>query len=68
MPLWHCSSCHHEWEGSTESNTCDWCSEPGYILESLTPLEKMLAAMREGTLFRGLLSRDTLPKKKEYKH
>jgi hypothetical protein len=42
MPYWHCTECHHEWEGSKKDDTCDWCGYPGYVLEEATPLELML--------------------------
>jgi hypothetical protein len=41
MPLFHCTDCHHEWEGTDEDYKCEWCGEPGRILEEKTPLEKM---------------------------
>jgi len=28
MPHWHCTACHHEWDG-WDRDTCDWCGEPG---------------------------------------
>jgi len=40
MPLWKCTKCHHEWEGSHK--VCDWCSSEGYILEEETALEKSM--------------------------
>jgi hypothetical protein len=50
MPYYHCSKCHHEWEGSIEEilegAKCDWCGAPaGEILEEQTPLEKMVYEM-----------------------
>lgn len=43
MPYFHCSKCHHEWEGPEEETTCDWCqADNTRILEEQTPLEKML--------------------------
>lgn len=42
MPLFKCTKCHHEWEGTKSSNVCDWCGSDGRILEDKTPLEKML--------------------------
>jgi len=42
MSYWHCTNCHHEWEGSKESNVCDWCGCSGYILEESTPFERMM--------------------------
>lgn len=45
MPLYHCSQCHHEFEGVKTTKLtpilCDWCGAPSYILEERTPLEKM---------------------------
>jgi rRNA maturation endonuclease Nob1 len=41
MPLWHCTGCHHEWEGSRISK-CDWCGHDGYVLRTKTDLERML--------------------------
>ena len=42
MPLFKCSKCHHEWEGSTTDKQCDWCGAPGKVLEEKTPLERLL--------------------------
>jgi len=45
MPYVHCDNCHHEWEcaGSSKSDReCDWCGGGSYILESDTPLAKMM--------------------------
>jgi len=41
MPLLHCKSCHHEWEGSR--TTCDWCDCEGEIIQEKTSLEMMLS-------------------------
>jgi len=42
MPYYHCSKCHHEWEGSQE-RVCDWCGAvAGRVLEEKTPLERMI--------------------------
>ena len=42
MPLYHCSKCHHEWEGKNIIK-CDWCgSFNSYILEKRTKLEKFI--------------------------
>ena len=40
MSYLHCNECHHEWEGE-ENSQCSWCGGGSYILEQLTPLEKM---------------------------
>jgi hypothetical protein len=42
MPLWHCGRCHHEWEGSKEQFQCDWCKADGYVLDTMTELEKLI--------------------------
>jgi hypothetical protein len=42
MPLFHCSKCHHEWEAVSKKSKCDWCGAEGVIIESSTPLERML--------------------------
>ena len=42
MPLMHCMEGHHEWESTSEKSLCDWCGAAGYVLEQVTPLEKML--------------------------
>lgn len=42
MPLYHCTKCQHEWEGTKNMDVCDWCGAPGYILVEATPLELML--------------------------
>ena len=43
MPYVKCSKCHHEWETVDEEENCDWCGEPiGKVLETVTPLERML--------------------------
>lgn len=41
MPLFHCSSCHHEWEAIGLYALCDWCLNEGYIIATNTPLESM---------------------------
>lgn len=46
MPLFHCSKCHHEWEGAIKETTCDWCGSEGYIIQKDTPLEKLLKAWK----------------------
>jgi len=43
MPYWHCTECHHEWEGSKDKSNCGWCGQTGYILEETTPFEQMIA-------------------------
>jgi len=47
MPYWHCTECHHEWEGSKKNSTCGWCGYPGYVLEEHTPFALMLQELRE---------------------
>lgn len=42
MPLFHCSRCHHEWEAVGTKSVCNWCDAEGVIIESSTPLERML--------------------------
>lgn len=39
MPIFHCDTCHHEWEGSRPE--CDWCGGGSYILKSRSELEEM---------------------------
>jgi len=46
MPLFHCKSCHHEWEGAEDTWTCEWCGAQGYVLAPHTALENMLSAMQ----------------------
>jgi len=42
MPLFHCTSCHHEWERiGVDYALCDWCQNEGYIIATKTPLETM---------------------------
>jgi hypothetical protein len=41
MPLYHCTKCHHEWEGGKRDNICAWCKAKGYILRKKTALESM---------------------------
>jgi len=41
MPLFHCTSCHHEWESIDKESKCDWCGAPGKVLEDKTPMEKV---------------------------
>jgi len=39
MKLWHCSKCHHEWEGPDEPRNCDWCgADNPRVLANDTPL------------------------------
>jgi hypothetical protein len=45
MPLWKCDSCHHEWEGDRKWGVCDWCGSTGHILDSKTPLEKLISKL-----------------------
>jgi len=40
MPLWKCSECHHEWEGT--NTKCGWCGNKGYQLQEKTSLENMI--------------------------
>lgn len=54
MPYWGCTECHHEWEGSKDDSTCDWCDAPGRVLEEHTPLELMIRDMHNGGL-KGLI-------------
>jgi len=48
MPLFHCSKCHHEWEGSTTEVNCDWCNSTGYVLANETHFERFMRLWREG--------------------
>lgn len=51
MPLWHCTGCHHEWEGIKTDNICNWCQATGYVLTTSTPLESLLSGMHgDGTI------------------
>lgn len=44
MKLWHCASCHHEWQGNRV--TCDWCKGTGELLEDRpAPPMKEIAAV-----------------------
>lgn len=44
MPLYKCSECHHEWEGS--QGNCSWCKKGvGILLEEKTPLEESILKM-----------------------
>ncbi len=49
MPHYHCSACHHEWDGIEESRRnekCDWCGAGDPImLEKTTPLERLCKHM-----------------------
>ena len=47
MPHWHCTECHHEWEGSKKKKRCDWCNASGYVLEDATPLEMSIRDLNE---------------------
>jgi threonine synthase len=40
MPLMHCKTCHHEWEGAITQIGCNWCGGYGEILLEETALEK----------------------------
>lgn len=31
MKHWHCTACHHEWDGNTTN--CDWCNNPGEVMD-----------------------------------
>ena len=42
MPLFHCNSCHHEWEGTKDMDMCDWCKSDSHILEEETSFEKFM--------------------------
>lgn len=33
MNLMHCTSCHHEWETGKDTDHCDWCHQPGHIID-----------------------------------
>ena len=33
LDSWKCTACHHEWEGDTQDNLCDWCGGLGIVLE-----------------------------------
>ncbi len=46
MPLWHCKSCQHEWEGV--QGPCDWCGGDGRLLAEKTHLELFLETWRWG--------------------
>jgi len=56
MPHYHCSTCHHEWDGTKDlkiNETCDWCGAGNpVILEEITPFEqfckKMLDNIKNG--------------------
>jgi len=47
MPYWHCTDCHHEWEGSKKQDACDWCGYLGYVLEEHTPLAMFIRELPE---------------------
>lgn len=47
MPYYHCSKCHHEYEGY-DNQKCDWCgADNPKVLEEKTPLEKMCDVIRK---------------------
>lgn len=45
MPLLHCDSCHHEWEGLKDS-PCTWCSASSHVLKEETELERYIKHSR----------------------
>ena len=54
MPYFHCKKCHHEFESYPEKRgteviapKCDWCGEPAYLLEEITPLEQMINEIKK---------------------
>lgn len=51
MPLLHCNSCHHEWEGRLNSK-CDWCGDSGNVLEEKTSLERFMEGDLKGFIER----------------
>jgi hypothetical protein len=45
MPLYHCESCHHEFEhGRVLRVKCDWCGADGYLIQQQTAFEKFLSS------------------------
>lgn len=42
MSHWHCTKCHHEWDGPKDKSTCNWCGADGSVLEEYTPFEMMM--------------------------
>ena len=42
MPHWKCTTCHHEWDGSQDSDWCYWCTGVGKQLEETTPFERFV--------------------------
>jgi hypothetical protein len=62
MPLWHCNSCHHEWEGTEDRNVCDWCHDDGYIIEKVTQFERFVNWLFDKKIVRTrLVKRGTKP-------
>lgn len=43
MPILHCLSCHHEWEGRANS-MCAWCGAGSCVLAEQSELERMVAS------------------------
>lgn len=58
MPLLHCNSCHHEWEGRPNSK-CDWCGDSGHVLEEKTSFERFVEGDLKGFIERWKKSRDS---------
>ena len=44
MPVYKCSSCHHEWE-DYKNRKCDWCGSDSRIIADKTDLEKSVNDM-----------------------
>jgi len=58
VPLLHCNSCHHEWEGRPNSK-CDWCGSHGHILEDKTSFERFVEGDLKGFIERFKKSRES---------
>lgn len=41
MPLFHCTKCHHEWEG-VKDEPCAWCQASGKVIDDSTPFARMI--------------------------
>lgn len=37
MNLFHCTHCHHEWESSKDTSSCDWCHAAGQVIDRREP-------------------------------